>query len=265
MSAGHGGQILLSDPAQQALSAEPGIQLRSLGEHRLKGLGAPVRIFQLLVDGLPEDFPDLRLDGATSGPSRQFGDAIRGYEVRERLAAGRISVVYRAFQPTVGREVAVKVIRPEYANHPSFVRRFESEARTVAGLEHPHIVSLYDYWRDADGAYLVMPLMAGGSLADKNLGALPLDRVAEMIGQVGSALGYAHRQGVIHVTSSHPTSSSTPTETPTSATSVSRCAGLNETPASKANRRSIGLLRTAPAPRWMSAPMCTAWRGSLPG
>ena len=198
MSAGHGGQILLSDPAQQALSAEPGIQLRSLGEHRLKGLGAPVRIFQLLVDGLPEDFLDLRLDGATSGPSRQFGDAIRGYEVRERLAAGRISVVYRAFQPTVGREVAVKVIRPEYANHPSFVRRFESEARTVAGLEHPHIVSLYDYWRDADGAYLVMPLMAGGSLADKNLGALPLDRVVGMIAQVGSALGYAHRQGVIH-------------------------------------------------------------------
>ncbi len=198
MSVAHGGQILLSEAAQQALSAEPGVQVRSLGEHRLRGLGAPILVFQLIVDGLPDQFPELRVDAATAGLARQFGDAIRGYEVRERLCSRQVSVVYRAFQPTVGREVAVKVIRPEYANHPAFVRRFEAEARMVAGLEHPHIVSLYDYWRDADGAYLVMPLMAGGSLADKNLGALPLDRVAGLVGQVGSALGYAHRQGVIH-------------------------------------------------------------------
>ena len=198
MAAGHGGQILLSELAQQELSAEPGFQLRGLGEQRLKGLGAPVKVFQLVVDGLPSDFPPLRADGSSAGIGRHFGDAIRGYELRERLSAGRISVVYRAFQSTVGRQVAVKVIRPEYSNHPSFVRRFEVEARTVAGLEHPHIVSLYDYWRDPDGAYLVMPLMAGGSLADRKMGALPLERVVGLISQVGSALGYAHRQGVIH-------------------------------------------------------------------
>ena len=198
MAAAHGGQILLSEEAQLALSAEPGVQLRNLGEHRLRGLGVPVRVFQLVADGLPAEFPGLRLDAAASGPARQFGDVVRGYEVRERLCSRRVSVVYRAFQPTVGREVAVKVIRPEFANHPAFVRRFESEARLVAGLEHPHIVSLYDFWRDADGAYLVMPLMAGGSLADRHVGALPLERVVALVSQVGSALGYAHRQGVIH-------------------------------------------------------------------
>ena len=53
-----------------------------------------------------------------------------------------------AYQPAVGRQVALKIIRPEYANTPAFVHRFEAEAQFVAQLEHPHIVPLYDYWRD---------------------------------------------------------------------------------------------------------------------
>ncbi len=99
MAAAHGGQILLSEGAQQALSAEPGVQLRNLGEHRLRGLGAPVRVFQLLAPDLPAEFPGLRLDAATAGPARQFGDVIRGYEVRERLCARQVSVVYRPSSP----------------------------------------------------------------------------------------------------------------------------------------------------------------------
>ena len=75
-------------------------------------------------------------------------------------------MVYRAYQPIVGREVAIKVIRPELANDPAFIRRFEAEAQLVAGLEHPHIVPLYDYWREPGAAYLVMRLVEGGSLAD---------------------------------------------------------------------------------------------------
>ena len=62
---------------------------------------------------------------------------VPGYRGGRAALRRKVSVVYRAFQPTVGREVAVKVIRPEFANHPAFVRRFESEARMVAGLEHP--------------------------------------------------------------------------------------------------------------------------------
>ena len=74
--------------------------------------------------------------------------------MRERVGAGDFGIVYRAYQPTVGREVAVKVIRPEYVNKPEFVRRFEAEAHIVAQLEHSHIVPLYDFWREPDGAYL---------------------------------------------------------------------------------------------------------------
>src|SRR5258708_18297560 len=81
---------------------------------------------------------------------------IKGYELRERIGAGGFGAVYRAYQPSVGREVAVKVILPERANNLDFIRRFELEAQLIARLEHPHIVPLYDYWRDPEGAFLVM-------------------------------------------------------------------------------------------------------------
>lgn len=197
VAAAHGGQVVLSESAQEAVRREPGLELRTLGEYRLKGLGAPQQVYQLLVDGIPNDFQDLRTDTSTPQEGRQFGDAIRGYEIRERIGVGRFGVVYRAYQPSVGREVAVKVIRPEFANHPTFVRRFESEARLVAKLSHPHIVPLFDYWRDHEGAYLVMPHMAGRSLAEVE-GTLPVQRVVAIIRQVGAALAYAHRHGVIH-------------------------------------------------------------------
>ncbi|HNC08366.1 MAG TPA: helix-turn-helix domain-containing protein, partial [Anaerolineales bacterium] len=92
------------------------------------------------------------------------GRAIRGYALGERLGSGGMGVVYRAVQPLVEREVAIKIIMPMYANHPDFIRRFEAEAQLVARLEHPHIVPLYDYWREPGVAYLVMRLLRGGSL-----------------------------------------------------------------------------------------------------
>ena len=73
---------------------------------------------------------------------------MRGFLLGEQLGAGSYGVVYRATQPSVAREVAVKIILPRYANHPDFIRRFEAEARLVAALEHPHIVPLYDFWRE---------------------------------------------------------------------------------------------------------------------
>jgi len=91
------------------------------------------------------------------------------------------------------------VIRSEYASTTEFVRRFEAEAQFVAQLEHPHIVSLYDYWRDSDGAYLVMQLLRGGSLAS-SLERAPWHPPAalQLLDQVGAGLDYAHRHGVIH-------------------------------------------------------------------
>jgi serine/threonine protein kinase/WD40 repeat protein/DNA-binding SARP family transcriptional activator len=148
-----------------------------------------------------EQDPSLMAPTTRATPPPQSGDsrAVRGYELREPLGQGDFGVVYRAFQPSVGREVAVKMIRPEYANHPDFVRRFESEARTVAQLEHPHVVTLLDYWRGPDGAYLVTPVMRGGSLAEAlRRGGWNLEPALQLLNQIGGALAYAHRRGVVH-------------------------------------------------------------------
>jgi len=127
------------------------------------------------------------------------GRAIRGYALGERIGAGGMGAVYRAVQPLVEREVAVKIILPQYANHPEFIRRFEAEAQLVARLEHPHIVPLYDYWREPGVAYLVMRLLRGGSVqAILQNGPLPMELVMRMLEQIGSALGAAHRAGVVH-------------------------------------------------------------------
>jgi WD40 repeat protein/serine/threonine protein kinase len=128
------------------------------------------------------------------------GQVLKTYEIQERIGAGGFGAVYRAAQPSIGREVAVKIILPEYANQGDFIRRFETEAQLVARLEHPHVTPLYDYWRDPSGAYLVMRYLRGGSLRDslEQSGAWSAAKVAQMLNQVGSALAFAHANGVIH-------------------------------------------------------------------
>ena len=115
---------------------------------------------------------------------------IKGYELKECLGEGAYGAVYRATQPQVGREVAIKIILPEYANRPEFIRRFETEAQLVAQLEHMNIVPLYDYWREPDGAYLVMRLMKGGSLADslREHGPWEPAEAVRLVDQIAAAL-----------------------------------------------------------------------------
>ena len=131
--------------------------------------------------------------------SDTFQEHIHGYELREKLGSGAFSIVYLARQVAVDREVAIKIILPRYANHPEFIRRFEAEAQTVARLEHPHIVPLYDYWREPDRACLVMRRLRGGTLRMMlQQKALTLDHAAHLLEQIANALNAAHRQGVIH-------------------------------------------------------------------
>jgi WD40 repeat protein/serine/threonine protein kinase len=127
------------------------------------------------------------------------GQSLKGYELSERIGAGGFGAVYKAHQSTVGRQVAIKIILPGYANKPDFIRRFEMEAQIIARLEHPFIVPLHDYWRDPNGAYLVMRWYRGGSLQDAlKTGTYDVEATARLLDQVCGALEMAHRHDVIH-------------------------------------------------------------------
>ena len=96
--------------------------------------------------------------------------------------------------------MAVKVVKRELADDRAFIHRFEAEARMVARLEHPHIVPLYDFWREPGGAFLVFRLLRGGTAEDvlAESGPLDLARVTRLVEQIGGALGCAHAAGVVH-------------------------------------------------------------------
>ena len=176
-------QVLKSRLGEE-LGIEPSSWLRKLEEQIVTG----------------DEALEVRSRAAVRGAVTEPGPAVRGYELREQIGAGAAGAAYRAYQPAVGREVAIKVIRPDLANdpdvHPSLPGR---SSRSIATLEHPHIVPLYDYWREPDAAYLVMRLMRGGSLASVlEHGALTPAQTMTMVDQLGNALQTAHRSGVVH-------------------------------------------------------------------
>ena len=127
------------------------------------------------------------------------GQVIKNYVLKSRIGTGAFANIYRAHQRVIERDVAIKIIHPQFANNPDFVRRFEVEAQTVAWLEHPHIVPLYDYWREPNGAYLVMRWLRGGSLRERlQESPLPLESIARILDQITAALATAHRNGIVH-------------------------------------------------------------------
>jgi serine/threonine protein kinase/DNA-binding SARP family transcriptional activator/WD40 repeat protein len=135
---------------------------------------------------------DASLDGVSQ--------PVRGYELCERIGRGAFAVVHRAIQPGVRRDVAIKIIRAPLADRPEFVRNFEHEAHAIASVEHPHVVPLYDYWREPGAAFLVMRLMRGGSVEDslRAHGALSTRATIDLLRDIGPALETAHRLGVVH-------------------------------------------------------------------
>lgn len=127
-------------------------------------------------------------------------ERIRGYRLAEVIGEGTFGTVHRGMEPQLGREVAIKVIRSDLADRSAFIRRFEAEAQLVASLEHPHIVPLYDYWREPGAAYLVMRLLRGGSLRRLlDEGDPPHVEATAILGELATALAFAHRQGVVHL------------------------------------------------------------------
>ena len=127
------------------------------------------------------------------------GQVVRGYWLRERIGKGAFGAVYRAEEVELKREVAVKIILPELASKPDYIQSFKIEAVTIAGLEHPYIVPLFQHWHDEKRAYLVMRYLRSGSLRKLlERGPLANDFILRIFDQIGQALAFAHQRGIIH-------------------------------------------------------------------
>jgi CheY-like chemotaxis protein/tRNA A-37 threonylcarbamoyl transferase component Bud32 len=128
------------------------------------------------------------------------GTVIRGYQFWEKIGEGGAGTVYKAYQPSIGREVAIKVLREKYAHNTEFVLRFQTEAELVARLEHPHMIPLYDYWSDENGVFIVMRLLRGGSLRHilQQRGAWELRPTVTLVSQIADALSVAHAVSIVH-------------------------------------------------------------------
>lgn len=131
---------------------------------------------------------------------QKFGD----YVIQNLLGKGGMARVYRALDPNLNRTAAIKVIDPGVAGDPEYARRFKREAQAVAKLNHPNIVSIFQFGETHGIYYMAMAFIDGSDLAyvikqrliDGTL--LSYDAVLRVAGQIGAALDYAHTQGVIH-------------------------------------------------------------------
>ena len=122
------------------------------------------------------------------------------YELHRQIARGGMADVYLARDQLLDRPVAVKVLFNEFADDPSFVERFRREAQAAANLNHPNIVGVYDWGEEGGTYFIVMEYVEGRSLAEilRAQGALHPDRAAEVATDIAAALGFAHRNGLVH-------------------------------------------------------------------
>jgi hypothetical protein len=127
-----------------------------------------------------------------------IGKTLGGYEIKEELGRGGMATVYRAYQPKLDRYVAIKVLPSYFAHDETFMGRFEREAKAVAGLHHPNILTVHDYGEEGGLPYLVTELVEGGTLKERLGPQWALKEAQKIVGRVGDALAYAHGQGIVH-------------------------------------------------------------------
>ena len=122
------------------------------------------------------------------------------YRLGERLGGGGMAVVHRAYDESLHREVAVKLLDASRGLDPNLQARFESEARAAASISHPRVVAVHDVGTDGDLLYIVMECLPGTTLADelRGSGPLPIDRAIAVLTDVLDGLGAAHARGVLH-------------------------------------------------------------------
>jgi serine/threonine protein kinase len=146
----------------------------------------------------PPGIDSPRQQGNNDEMSMLVGKSLGQFRLVERIGSGGMATVFKAYQPTLDRYVAIKVLPAYHARDPVFVRRFVQEARSVAKLAHPNIVQIHDFGEQDNITYIVMEYVDGGTLKDRLKKPLPVPEAVDYIIQAAEGLDCAHRNGIIH-------------------------------------------------------------------
>ena len=185
---------LASDPSQTA------VLLRRALDHAVDGdqeRELRKRIENLATGVWPPSSPTLGAPLAAPGTSSE--GASGRYRLRGELGRGGMGVVWRAWDPVLDRELALKELPAQLAMNPSMLERFRREARALAKLSHPNVVQVHDYVEERGRSFIAMELVDGGDLEGELAdGTPPLARALEIVDQLAGALEAAHAQGIVH-------------------------------------------------------------------
>jgi eukaryotic-like serine/threonine-protein kinase len=128
-----------------------------------------------------------------------LGKTLSHYRIVEKIGAGGMGVVYRAYDETLRRDIAVKVVPPSFADDRERLRRFEHEARAAGALNHPNILAIYDFGEHEGSPYVVSELLEGQTLREQmGKRALPVRKAIEYGIQIARGLAAAHEKGIVH-------------------------------------------------------------------
>jgi len=129
----------------------------------------------------------------------QPGQTLGPYRIINQVGQGGMATVYKAYQPSMDRNVAIKVLPRQLAETREFTARFQQEARIIARLEHPHILPVFDYGESEGITYFVMRYLEAGTLKNRmEAGSLSFNQIDRLFTQLAEALEYAHSQGIVH-------------------------------------------------------------------
>ncbi len=152
-------------------------------------------------DGVkPDSQEDISLNDIDISHSKAADTApvIPGYNVEKLISSGAMGQVYLAIQEALERSVAIKVITPSLSINATFRQRFLKEGKIVAQLRHPHILTIHDIGECLNQYYMIMEYVEGGTLRDRIQKGLSPEQAVDILRQLASALGHAHRQGFVH-------------------------------------------------------------------
>jgi Tol biopolymer transport system component len=126
------------------------------------------------------------------------GQTLGAYRIVEQIGRGGMATVYKAYEPALDRYVAIKILPHYFAHDPDFAARFEREAKAVARLNHPNILPIYSFGQEGGLSYIAMRYVEAGTLKEMLGEPLDLKTAADILGQIGRALDYAHQRGIVH-------------------------------------------------------------------